>query len=227
MKSLRIYKSPANAICGLLSILTALCVVGALLSRHLHISRYSKAMLISGSTGFMLVALVASKMRPSRYGRFILIALMLCWLGDFLGPYGFTLGLIMFLLAHLSFLAAFWSRGIDAKKFLLVSAVFLPLSAGVFYWLYPFVPKDNQAAVFSYMLVITAMVIFAGGIRIRNSLIFSGAVLFYISDIFVARWRFVSSGSINAFFCYPLYYAACILFALSILTHVRQRDCSA
>ena len=40
-----------------------------------------------------------------------------------------------------------------------------------------------------------------------------GAARFYVSDLFVARWAFVGGGSVNAYFCYPLYYAACLLLA--------------
>ena len=36
-----------------------------------------------------------------------------------------------------------------------------------------------------------------------------------VKHIFVARWKFIG-GSYNAYFCYPLYYAACTMPALSI-----------
>jgi len=42
-----------------------------------------------------------------------------------------------------------------------------------------------------------------------------GAVCFYVSDIFVARGQFIGPSPWNAFGCYPLYYGACFLLALS------------
>jgi len=210
-------KSKTNIICVLLAVLTALGVVGALLSQHLHLSGYSRPMLILASTSFALIALIAFINRKSSYGLGVLIALILCWFGDFLGPYNFRAGLIAFLLAHLSFIAAFWFHGIDKTKCLPVLVIFLFLSSGIFYWIFPFIPKEEQIFAISYTLVITVMVVLAGGTRFGASgtLIFIAAVLFYISDIFVARWKFVNPSSINAFFCYPLYYTSCVLFALS------------
>ena len=196
------------------------------MSQHLHLSGYSKPMLILASTGFVLIALIAGVKNRSNYGRFVLIALILCWFGDFLGPYNFRTGLIAFLLSHLSFIAAFWFHGIDKTKCLPVLVIFLFLSSGVCYWIFPFIPKEEQIFAISYTLIITAMVVLAGGTRFRTNgiLIFIAAVLFYISDIFVARWKFVNPSSINAFFCYPLYYTSCVLFALSIFTNKQESD---
>lgn len=217
-------KSKTNIICVLFTVLTALGVVGALLSQHLHLSGYSRPMLILASTSFVLIALVAGIKNRSSYGSFVLIALILCWFGDYLGFYNFRASLLAFLLAHLSFIAAFWFHGIDKTKCLPVLVIFLFLSIGVFYWIFPFIPKEEQIFAISYTLIITAMVVLAGGTRFRASgiLIFIAAVLFYISDIFVARWKFVNPSSINAFFCYPLYYTSCVLFALSIIANKQE-----
>jgi hypothetical protein len=63
--------------------------------------------------------------------------------------------------------------------------------------------------------VISIMVATACGTRHPNAVLLAvAAVLFYVSDIAVAHWKFVSDGSWHAFFCYPLYYPACLLLAL-------------
>ena len=81
--------SKINIICGFLVVLTACCVAGSLWSKSLHISSYSRLMLILASTCFVLIALIADIQHRSKYGHFALIALILCWFGDFLGPYNF------------------------------------------------------------------------------------------------------------------------------------------
>lgn len=181
-------------------------------------------MLILASSGFMLIAFVAAGVKSSKYGVFAIIALIFCWLGDFLGPRNFTLGAAMFLIAHLGFIAAFWSHGISIKRSFYTLGVFLVVGIIALYWLYSSVPAGDRAIVFSYIVVITAMVVFAGGTKAGSGhlIIVLGAVIFYVSDIFVARWRFVSPSPENAFFCYPLYYTACVLLALSILAHRRE-----
>jgi len=53
-------------------------------------------------------------------------------------------------------------------------------------------------------------------------LVTSAAVLFYISDVFLANWRYVSTARWNMFVCYPLYYTACVLLAVSILFEINR-----
>ena len=73
------------------------------------------------------------------------------------------------------------------------------------------------------MTVLFVMVCLSSGIRMPRgrTLLMSGTLIFLVSDIFVARWKFVDSSPINAFFCYPLYYSACSLLALSISIRTR------
>ena len=74
-------------------------------------------------------------------------------------------------------------------------------------------------AVVAYMAVISLMVALAAGtLGTRGgALIVAGAVLFYASDIFVARERFVKPGFDNTVLGLPLYYGGVTLLALSIL----------
>ena len=195
------------------TVLTAICVVLALFGRDWGLGLERYPLLVSASTGFLLVALLAGASRDA-YGRFNLAALGFCWLGDVLGPYNFALGAGMFLLAHLVFVAAFVARGLNWRRCLRSTLLIVP-SGAILYWLLPQVEASMWGLVIAYTIVITVMLIAAGG---TTRLIFTAAVVFYVSDIFVARWRFVDQDGSNAYICYPLYYTACLLFALSNLT---------
>jgi len=46
----------------------------------------------------------------------------------------------------------------------------------------------------------------------------AGALAFYVSDMFLAQTAFLGGGPLNTVLGYPIYYAACLLFACSILT---------
>jgi uncharacterized membrane protein YhhN len=74
-----------------------------------------------------------------------------------------------------------------------------------------------------YIIVITAMLSGAWSILGDSSLtltgrvmIFGGAVLFYFSDIFVARDRFLKNGFLNRLVGLPMYYAGQFLLAFSV-----------
>jgi uncharacterized membrane protein YhhN len=205
-------KSLFYIICGIFVIITIIGVILALTRLN------TRPMLVMASTGFVLTALTALVKNKSRYGILVVVGLIFCWLGDFSGQRSFKASVVAFALAHLSFIIAFLIRGIKGKRLLVSLGIFLISSLGIFYWLYPHVSKSDQSFVFIYMIIITAMVVIALGSKLSYSqiIISYGAILFYVSDIFVARWRFVDPSGINAFFCYPLYYSSCLLFAISI-----------
>ena len=86
-------------------------------------------------------------------------------------------------------------------------------------WLGPHVPQGEQPQIIGYTVVITVMLVFAGATPrfVGKQTALAGAIVFYLSDVFLANWRYVDTGRWNAFVCYPLYYTACVLLALSIL----------
>ena len=67
-------------------------------------------------------------------------------------------------------------------------------------------------------IVLTA----AGGARAGLPLALPAAVLFYVSDVCVARWRYLDS-AVDGYICYLLYYAACAMFALNARYMARAR----
>ena len=156
----------------------------------------------------------------SGYGRLVLAALVLGWLGDvLLVPKGarraFAAGLAAFLLGHLAFAAAFVVRG-AAPAWLAAGALgaavaALPLAR----WLLPHVPEQLRVPVRAYVLVISAMVACAFGAfgATRDGALLAGALAFFLSDLAVARERFVEKGFPNKLWGLPLYYGAQLLLA--------------
>lgn len=191
-------------------LLTGIMIAAALLAPVLELGTGRYPFLVAASTGFLMVAWLAGALRHV-YGRLVIAGLVFCWLGDVAGPYNFALGAGMFLLAHLVFVAAFVAYGLNRRACLRSLVLVFP-SGAILWWLLPQVDPSMRLLVVIYTTVITAMLVAAGG---TSRLIFAAAVVFYVSDIFVARWRFVDQNSWNAFICYPLYYTACLMFAIS------------
>ena len=82
---------------------------------------------------------------------------------------------------------------------------------------------DMRVPVMAYIIVITAMVIGAftvlGDTALHSTgrfMVLFGAVSFYISDLFVARDRFLKTEFANRLVGLPLYYAGQFLLAFSI-----------
>jgi uncharacterized membrane protein YhhN len=166
------------------------------------------------SAGF-LAAAAAAGAADGRYGRILGLGLVLSAAGDLFligkARRWFLAGLGAFLLAHLAYAAAFVGRGSEAR---LAGLALLPLLVGaalVVRWLWPHVPARMRPPVLAYVAAITAMVAAAAGTR--APLVVAGAVLFFLSDLFVARERFVAPGIINRAVGLPLYYVAQLLLA--------------
>jgi uncharacterized membrane protein YhhN len=174
------------------------------------------------SAGFIIAALGAGALHTP-YGTWILVALVLCWIGDVLlipdSKPIFLGGLSSFLLGHIIFVVAFFVRGVDATATLVALPLVAVPSFLIWRWLHPYlIAKGMVLPVAVYIAVITIMV--ATGVGAfwpqRAWLILCGAVLFYISDGFVARDQFVRPGFMNKVGCLPNYYLAQLLLAASV-----------
>ena len=174
------------------------------------------------STGFVALGLVRGA-AATGYGRWVLAALALGWLGDvLLIPKGakraFAAGLGSFLLGHLAFAAAFLVRGVAwpwlAAGALGAGAVAIP----VLRWLGPHVPASLRGAVHAYVAVISAMVASATGAfgAAGGAALLAGALGFFASDLAVARQRFVAKSFTNKLWGLPLYYASQLLLASTV-----------
>lgn len=144
--------------------------------------------------------------------------LLLSFVGDaLLIPKGrrlsFLAGLACFLCAHGAYCIAFVLKGTDTRAVTVGAAALVLAGVPLARWLFPHVDGPMRVPVVAYVVTITAMVTLAcgawqGGARITLVI---GAVLFYASDVCVARERFVQRALVNGIVGLPLYYAAQLL----------------
>ena len=171
------------------------------------------------SLSFIWMAL-ASGATQSGYGRWILVALILCLAGDLLliprnRPAVFRAGVLAFLLGHLAYAAGFITQplawhGLAIGAALLALVVFLVLR-----WLGPSLPADMVWPVRAYLFVIAVMSVLACGVTAAGGppYVAAGALAFTASDVSVARDRFLRHEFANRAWGLPLYYAAQLLLA--------------
>ncbi|MCP4641278.1 MAG: lysoplasmalogenase [bacterium] len=185
----------------------------------LHWSRVAWKTLTS--TGFMVIAFSAGVFDHG-YDAAVLAGLLLCFVGDVLlvykGKIAFLAGLVSFLLAHALFVYAFWLQGVAVPWCLASFVVLIPFGLVVWRWLHPSLPPEMRIPVIAYMLIISAMAAASIGVigNGGSAVVVVAAILFYISDLFVARDHFVAPGFPNTILGLPLYYSAVCLFAFSI-----------
>ena len=192
-------------------------LVAALLLDQAAVAAVAK---LIASTAFVLLA-VACGARASRYGILILSGLALSWFGDaFLigtSQRWFLLGLASFLAAHVAYVAAFVTAGIERRWLLAASVPVAAIGAGVLLWLEPNLPPELAWPVRAYTAVISLMVVAAFGTLGAGAtpLIAVGACLFFLSDLSVAALRLTEAAFPTYVVGLPLYYAAQICLALS------------
>lgn len=178
------------------------------------------------SAGFLLAALDAPTLHlPTGTGWLLLAALALCALGDVLllgtKTRTFLVGMASFALAHVLRLVWFGTAG--ARPLALAGAVasFLVIGHVGWMWLDGSLSGRLRLPVRLYILLLSLATALAvaygvsdprdlGGAALLPTL---GAVLFLVSDLAVARQRFVKPAFANRAFGLPLYYASQLLFA--------------
>jgi len=177
-------------------------------------------------SALFVAAAVSQSSSLSTFSGLVIAGLLFCLGGDvFLAlpqKRMFMVGLISFLVGHLIYCAAFYVRaGVNTATWLGGGTALLA-SIIVYARLRPYLGAMH-GPVLVYIIVITVMVSGAssvlGDIRLGGTgkaMLFSGAVAFYISDVFVARDRFVKKGFVNRLFGLPLYYAGQFLIAFSL-----------
>lgn len=191
--------------------------VAALLALHLAADARGLAVpraagKLGASLGFVGFAL--SRGVHAAFDRWVLAALVLSLLGDALllsrRRAAFLAGLGAFLLAHLAYAAAFLGRG---ERLAWPAPVLAAAVALILRWLWPRL-GGLRGPVVAYALVIAAMVWLALGMA--PAAVRLGAVLFFLSDLAVARDRFVAPGLANRLVGLPLYYAGQLLLASAV-----------
>jgi len=172
--------------------------------------------------------IIAACLQPhpnTKYAGSLLVGLGFCMGGDILLIFSqrrlFLLGLISFLLGHVAYTVAivgvsqvnFWT-GIGAAASIFVSSwIFMRLAPHL---------GTMKLPVLAYVGVITLMLCavwsIPGTVAVPAAgkfMVFLGALSFYISDIFVARQRFLTPAYSNRLIGLPLYYFGQFLLAFS------------
>lgn len=174
---------------------------------------------------FVFVALTGPSANPT-YFYFVLAGLLCCVAGDVLLIFPakelFLAGLVSFLMGHIFYSIAFFTMASVGIFTWIIAVLCLLITVMLFVWLRPRLGR-MLVPVIAYMAVITVMVVGAASLASNRHLdfsgrvlIFLGAVLFYFSDIFVARHRFVKEQYINRFAGLPIYYAGQFMIAYSL-----------
>jgi uncharacterized membrane protein YhhN len=175
----------------------------------------------TASTGFLWAAYDAGALQ-STYGQLIGAGLVAGWVGDVAllsrKSSMFLVGLVSFALTHVLYSAAFWTLGVPWGIAGACALGLLGPAWMIYRWLRPHLPDDMVRPVIVYILIISVMVSLAGAVTVGGTtrLILMGAVTFFLSDISVARDRFVKTEFGNRLWGWPLYYAAQLLLAASI-----------
>ncbi len=170
---------------------------------------------------FVWLALVLGA-TDSAYGHWLLAGLLACMAGDVLlmpdNERCFLAGLVAFLCGHLLYGVAFLQLPHSATGILISLVPALGLLAFVAGWLLPRVKPAMKIPVGAYTLVITGMLLCAGASagQPASPLLISGAWGFAISDLAVARQRFVKPSRWNGLWGTPLYFLSQMLIAASI-----------
>lgn len=203
------------------SVLCFIASVAYVFARWKGRDRLAAAAKVFASTAFIVTALLGGAM-SSNYGRLILVGLILSWFGDVfllsLRSRFLLAGMAAFLFAHLAFIAAFVTVPLSLFAAIVISPVTIIMGAALLMWLWPHLKQFYKIAVPLYLATIGVMIILAVSASAAALPVFSGlgAILFAISDVSVARDRFVERSIRNKIWGIPLYYMAQILLAFSV-----------
>jgi len=157
------------------------------------------------------------------YGRWLLLGLILCFGGDILlipknRRSWFRAGILSFLAGHLAYIAAFFHLPAGRMGLVVGALSAAALAWFVMSWLGPKLPPGWRRLVVIYVVVICSMLVVAFGAADGSGIwtIALGAALFALSDVSVARDRFVSQAFINRAWGLPLYFAAQLILASTV-----------
>jgi uncharacterized membrane protein YhhN len=168
------------------------------------------------STCFVAVGILAS--RGDARSAWTIAGLVLGAVGDMAlvapGKPAFAIGLGVFLLGHLAYIAAIAQVAPPHAWLGPLAAVPAAAGAAALAYLWPHLGK-LRGPVIAYVAAIVAMT--AGALAARdNARLAAGAVLFFVSDLSVARDRFVARSFANKAWGLPAYYAGQLLIAWSL-----------
>jgi len=159
----------------------------------------------------------------TQFGQVLLLGMAFCWMGDLLlvarhGRKLFLLGLASFMLGHIGYAGAFAVRGVAWPAAFGAGLAMAVFAWRVLRWLRPHLERQMRWPVRLYVLAISAMMAMAAGACAvdGNWLIPLGALLFLLSDLAVARDRFIAPGFSNRAWGLPMYFCGQMVLAASV-----------
>jgi uncharacterized membrane protein YhhN len=174
----------------------------------------------AASLCFVLLAVALHILNGGWFGVLVFGGLVMACGGDvalaFPGKHAFLVGLTLFLVGHLAYITAFaavvppggWLSPVSAAPVVVTLIAYAALAPRL---------GAMRGAVVAYMAAITVMVVAAIAVRRaghgHGDALLTGALLFYVSDLSVARDRFVARAFVNRAWGLPAYYAAQVLMA--------------
>ncbi len=181
--------------------------VSAEFTRYQLLLYILKPLLMPALIAFYILSLGRSL---AKIDRLMIAAWLFSWFGDivlmFTGINYFLAGLLGFLITHLLYTAAFTMVRDRSARPLLKRKIWLlvPLVAylvGLMYLVFPAIGADMKAPIAIYSIVIGVMVISALNRygRVNDSsfaLVFGGALIFMLSDSFIAVNKFLCHGTL-------------------------------
>ncbi len=222
------------------ALLTAICavscltLVGAEIKRNDKVRAIAKVMASGAFVMLGLEALHASAAHQS-FATWILIGLVLGAVGDIVllgrSNAAFLGGLVAFLGGHVAYIVAA-TRALAIDAWFGAAGIYaaLPIVAGgvaLFAWLWPRLSTDHRAMrgpVIVYVIAIVVMVVAAIAVARAHALpdpqrclFVVGAALFFVSDLAVARDKFVAKTVVNRMWGLPTYFAGQLLIAWTLI----------
>lgn len=159
----------------------------------------------------------------SSYGQWILAGLVLGALGDvLLIPRStgliFMGGMLAFGLGHGAYVVAFAGLPLSTPALWLSGIGMAAFSVFVLRWLMPHVPGEFKIPVLAYLGIIGLMTVLAIAASAAGAswAIAIGGVAFALSDLAVARERFVAPGKGSRIWGLPLYFGAQMIIAATV-----------
>jgi uncharacterized membrane protein YhhN len=203
-----------------LTILIAALVFALLVAEARNARGWALTFKTGASLSFVLLAVALGAVGNGGFGAFVLAGLVLAAIGDVAlalpGERAFLVGLSSFLFGHVAYVAA-CAAVTPPSEWLSPAALLPPIATGAAYALLASRLGSMRAPVVAYMLTITVMVVAALGVRragyVHGDALLAGALLFYVSDLSVARDRFVAREFVNRAWGLPAYYAGQVLMA--------------
>ncbi len=202
-----------------------LCFVGLLLWAEAKADTRLRWIAKPAASAAFVAAALAGGAADSAYGIWVLAALVLCMAGDVLlipaREKTFLAGMGAFAAGHAAYVGAFLAGGPNLTPLFFAGAAAMTIFAvAASRWLWPHLgafrsPVAGYTAIIAVMAA-TSLLAQPPALASPSALVVAGAVGFAISDLAVARDKFVSPNFFNRAWGLPLYYGAQLLLAASV-----------